>query len=150
MKVANSYEERTDPAAEACTSVILCYQPASLKRGELGEARLKIVIFIFLKYFLGSIFIRGREKPAYSYGAGTHGPSLDAELQHFSGRSHSKLSLPRVSSSRDGLSAAGGSLRTIGKSLKYLLIHFIVLTELCLVSLGRAAHFGTFVVHPSS
>ena len=79
-----------------------------------------------------------------------HGLPLDPELQHFSEIRLSKLSLPRVSSSRDGLSAAGGSLRTIGKSFKYLLTHFIVLTELCLVSLGRAAHFGTFVENPPS
>ncbi len=76
--------------------------------------------FIFLKEFFCSIFIRGRDRRAYSYGAGTHGPSLDAELQHFSERSHSKLSLPRVSSSRDGLSAASGSLRTRGKSFEYI------------------------------
>ena len=67
----------------------------------------------------GSIFIRGRDTRAYSYEAGTHGPPLDPELQHFCEISHSKLSLPRVSSSRDGLSAAGGSLRTVGKSFKY-------------------------------
>ena len=79
-----------------------------------------------------------------------HGPPLDPELQHFTDIIHSKLSLPRMISSRNGLSAASGSLRTIGKSFKYLLTHFVVLTELCLVSLGRAAHFGTFVENPPS
>ena len=64
MKIRRFESRKFIRGEAACTSVILCYQPASLKRGELGKARLKIVIFI---YFSKNFSVE------YSYGAGRDG-----------------------------------------------------------------------------